>query len=180
MTVPLTPARHTCALPASPPDELEVLARGAVSHREKCALLLGSALNSRLALEQVADSASDLDPAAALQLRRVCASLLAALRVSETRVRVYGRCAASVAPLWRSRPQPHTASPHAPPAVWPDTRSLLPTISYTFFQKLANAGCRRGTEAKFDEVPPSVLCSASVHLPDTHTRLARQTRSWMC
>ena len=75
-----------------------------MSHREKCALLLGSALNSRLALEQVAGSASDLDPAAALQLRRVCASLLAALRVSETRVRVYGRCAAPVAPLWWQPP----------------------------------------------------------------------------
>jgi hypothetical protein len=119
-----------------------------VSHREKCALLLGSALNSRLALEQVADSASNLDPAAALQLRRVCASLLAALRVSETRVRVYGRCAVLAGTSVPDDPQLHAASTSSCVA---DTRSCSST-SYTFLQKLANAGCRRGTEAKFDEV----------------------------
>ena len=103
LAVPSHPTAAPALLTLPPPDELEVLARGAVSHREKCALLLGSALNSRLALEQVADSTSQLDAAAALQLRRVCASLLAALRLGETRVRVYGRCAISHV-LWTQPP----------------------------------------------------------------------------
>jgi hypothetical protein len=72
-------------------DELEALTRGARSHREKCAVLLGAALNSRLALEQAAEGAAALDAADQLQLRRVCASLLGALRLGATRVRLYGR-----------------------------------------------------------------------------------------
>ena len=37
-------------------DELEGLTRAARSHREKCAVLLGAALNSKLALEQARPS----------------------------------------------------------------------------------------------------------------------------
>ena len=73
-------------------DELEALARGARSHREKCAVLLGAALNSKLALEQVAELFPGMDNQSKLQLRRVCASLLSALKLSETRVKLYGRC----------------------------------------------------------------------------------------
>jgi len=77
-------------------DVLEVEARGARSHREKCAVLLGAALNGKLAVEQVAEVAGQLDAQGLLTLRRVCASLLAALRLGETRVKLYGRHAAAV------------------------------------------------------------------------------------
>ena len=51
----------------------------------------------------------------------------------------------------------------------PDTRPWL-HLSYTFLQKLANVGCSRGVEAKFDEVGSTLLLEpprGSVHAPDT-------------
>ncbi len=73
-------------------DELEALTRGARSHREKCAVLLGAALNARLALEQAVEGgAATLDGHEQMQLRRVCASLLSSLRLGATRVKLFGR-----------------------------------------------------------------------------------------
>jgi hypothetical protein len=98
-------------------DELEALTRGARSHREKCAVLLGAALNAKLALEQAAEgAAASLDGAEQMQLRRVCASLLSALRLGATRVKLYGRrvvCACGwlprVAREGRARARAHAA-----------------------------------------------------------------------
>ncbi len=108
MAEPVTPAARAASAGGVAPllkllaectavvDSLELLARAARSHREKCAVLLGAALNSKLALEQVAEVAVSLDAPSLLQLRRVCASLLAALRLGETRVKLYGRCVCSL------------------------------------------------------------------------------------
>ena len=101
--------RSPAALTLPCVDVLEVEARGARSHREKCAVLLGAALNGKLAVEQVTEVAAQLDPQGLLTLRRVCASLLAALRLGETRVKLYGRHAAApvVESQRKDRPPPH-------------------------------------------------------------------------
>ena len=68
--------------------------RSARSYREKCAVLLGAALNSKLALEQVAEAATrqlSQEEASLLLLRRLCTKLLLALRQGEIVIGRHGR-----------------------------------------------------------------------------------------
>jgi len=78
----------------SQPDSLEKLVRSARSYREKCAVLLGAALNSKLALEQVAEAATrqlSQEEGSLLLLRRLCTKLLLALRQGEIVIGRHGR-----------------------------------------------------------------------------------------
>jgi len=75
--------------------------RNARSYREKCAVLLGAALNSKLALEQVAEAATCQGETNLLSLRRLCSKLLGTLRLGETRVKLYGRCVRALVTPWR-------------------------------------------------------------------------------
>ena len=71
--------------------ELELATRAAVSHREKCAIVLGAALAVNVALAEATAVSPALDTQTQTQLKRLCSGVLAALGLAVARVRVYGQ-----------------------------------------------------------------------------------------
>ena len=102
---------------------------------------------------QAAEGAALLSAAEQVQLRRVCASLLSALRLAATRVKLYGRRVP-----W---PPPRRAAPPRfrglPPCCRRARASRRPPAprSYTPLQKMAHVGCAQAVDVKFDEARPS-------------------------
>jgi len=119
-------------------------------------VLLGAALNSKLALEQVAEAAVRQGESNLLALRRLCSKLLATLRLGETRVKLYGRCVRA-GPAWRGRDQPRwlaarlrvSQSRHARPLTRARAARVPP--SYNVFTKALRVGRSKAVEDKFDE-----------------------------
>ncbi|KAK9807281.1 hypothetical protein WJX73_007482 [Symbiochloris irregularis] len=69
--------------------ELRISVKCAVSHREKCSILLSAAMAASLALEQVL-YAGPIERSTEHQIQRLCSELLAVTDLADTRVKVYG------------------------------------------------------------------------------------------
>lgn len=124
-------------------------------------MLLGAALNSKLALEQVAEAATRQGESNLLALRRLCSKLLATLRLGETRVKLFGRCA-GCAPGGGARVSPPAAPAHARARASRRAR-------YNVFVKALRVGRTKMVEDKFDEAR-AVGCQT----PGATPRRARQ------
>ena len=70
--------------------ELDLGARAAVSHREKCAVVLGAAVAVNIALAEADAVHAALDPHVQTQLKRLAVGVLSVLGLAVARVRVYG------------------------------------------------------------------------------------------
>eukprot|EP00227_Mantoniella_beaufortii_P001789 CAMPEP_0197617914 /NCGR_PEP_ID=MMETSP1326-20131121/61272_1 /TAXON_ID=1155430 /ORGANISM="Genus nov. species nov., Strain RCC2288" /LENGTH=665 /DNA_ID=CAMNT_0043186809 /DNA_START=304 /DNA_END=2298 /DNA_ORIENTATION=- len=71
--------------------ELELAVRAAVSHREKCAVVLGAAVAVSIALTEADAVSPGLDAPTQTQLKRLCSGILSTLGLAVARVRVYGQ-----------------------------------------------------------------------------------------
>ena len=71
--------------------ELELAVRAAVSHREKCAVVLGAAVAVNIALAEADAVSPALDAVTQMQLKRLCSGVLSTLGLAVARVRVYGQ-----------------------------------------------------------------------------------------
>ena len=71
--------------------ELEHAVRAAVSHREKCAVVLGAALAVNIALAEADAVSPALDAFTQTQLKRLCSGILSTLGLAVARVQVYGQ-----------------------------------------------------------------------------------------
>ena len=71
--------------------ELELAVRAAVSHREKCAVVLGAAVAVNIALAEADAVSPALDAVTQTQLKRLCSGVLSTLGLAVARVRVYGQ-----------------------------------------------------------------------------------------
>ena len=71
--------------------ELELAVRAAVSHREKCAVVLGAAMAVNIALAEADAVSPALDAFTQTQLKRLCSGILSTLGLAVARVRVYGQ-----------------------------------------------------------------------------------------
>ena len=71
--------------------ELDLGARAAVSHREKCAVVLGAAVAVNIALAEADAVHAALDPHVQTQLKRLAVGVLSVLGLAVARVQVYGK-----------------------------------------------------------------------------------------
>jgi predicted RecA/RadA family phage recombinase len=71
--------------------ELDLGARAAVSHREKCAVVLGAAVAVNIALAEADAVHTALDPHVQTQLKRLAVGVLSVLGLAVARVQVYGQ-----------------------------------------------------------------------------------------
>ena len=71
--------------------ELDLGARAAVSHREKCAVVLGAAVAVNIALAEADAVHRALDPHVQTQLKRLAAGVLSVLGLAVARTQVYGQ-----------------------------------------------------------------------------------------
>ena len=72
-------------------NELELATRAAVSHREKCAVVMGAAVAVSVALAEADAVSPALDQITLLQLKRICSGILSTLGLAVARARVYGQ-----------------------------------------------------------------------------------------
>ena len=66
--------------------ELELAVRAAVSHREKCAVVLGAAMAVNIALAEADAVSPALDAFTQTQLKRLCSGILSTLGLAVARV----------------------------------------------------------------------------------------------